>query len=269
MSGVLQGLHAAHEARGDNGELLGVVHRDVSPQNVLVGTDGVARVLDFGVAKAVGRAGTTRDGQLKGKMAYMSVEQLYGRGVDRRTDIYAASVVLWETLTMQRLFRGENDPEVFGKVLAGCTTPPSQIVPTIDKSFDAVVMRGLSVDPEQRYATAREMARHLERCVGIATPSEVSDWLETHAADLLQGRAKRVSAIESSSGVLIPGRPSPAAAGADDPAQDAHTAVSDVSNVRDTAAPPGGAAAEYAIDVDVAAPLSDHPPLPRKPFLFS
>src|ERR1019366_2190828 len=99
IAGVLHGLHAAHEAKSETGQRLDIVHRDVSPQNCLVGTDGVARVLDFGVAKAAGRLQTTRDGQLKGKLSYMAPEQIHGATVTRRTDIYAASVVLWETLT--------------------------------------------------------------------------------------------------------------------------------------------------------------------------
>jgi len=152
---------------------------------------------------------------------------------------------------MQRLFRGESDPEVFGKVLAGCSTPPSAVVPALAKSFDDVVMRGLSIDPEKRFPTARDMARQLERCVGIATPTDVSDWLEVHAAELLKGRAKRVSALESSSGVLLPGRPpairsDPPPGGAP---QDQHTVVSDV---RDTAAPPQ-LPMDYPIDVDADA----------------
>src|SRR5262249_20405529 len=95
--GVLQGLHAAHEAVVEQGNPLELVHRDVSPHNVLVGVDGVARVLDFGVAKARGRSQTTREGQLKGKLAYMAPEQIGGR-VTRRTDVFAASIVLWEAL---------------------------------------------------------------------------------------------------------------------------------------------------------------------------
>src|ERR1035441_9381963 len=117
MVGALHGLHAAHEATSDRGEPLGIVHRDVSPQNIVVGIDGTALVLDFGVAKAVGRLQTTREGQLKGKMAYMAVEQLRGARVARRADVYAAGVVLWETLVGRRLFEGDNDIEVFGKVL--------------------------------------------------------------------------------------------------------------------------------------------------------
>src|SRR5580692_3839687 len=105
-SDVLLGLHAAHEATDDRGEPLSIVHRDVSPQNVLVGVDGIARVVDFGVAKAAGRLQSTRDGQVKGKAAYMSPEQLRGDGVDRRSDVYACGVVLWEMLTGQRLFAG-------------------------------------------------------------------------------------------------------------------------------------------------------------------
>src|SRR5580658_1265694 len=111
MVGVLHGLHAAHEARNDRGEPLEVVHRDVSPQNILVGIDGVSRVLDFGVAKAVGRLHTTRDGQLKGKLAYMAPEQLRGT-TTRLTDVYAASIVLWEALTSKRPFQAENEAQM-------------------------------------------------------------------------------------------------------------------------------------------------------------
>ena len=103
--GALHGLHAAHEAKNERGEPLGIVHRDVSPQNVLVGVDGVARVLDFGVAKARGRMQTTREGQLKGKLAYMAPEQLRGQPATQQSDVYAAAVVLWEALT-----RGDCSP---------------------------------------------------------------------------------------------------------------------------------------------------------------
>jgi serine/threonine protein kinase len=265
LSGALHGLHAAHETRGDDGELLGVVHRDVSPQNVLVGSDGVARVLDFGVAKAMGRMTNTRSGHIKGKMAYMSREQLYGKPVDRRSDIYAASVVLWETLTLVRLFQGENDPEVFGKVLQGASVPPSHVVPTVDKAFDAVVMRGLAADPTQRYGTAREMARDLERCVGVATASDVTEWLEQHAADLLRGTAKRMSAIESGSGI-VPPKTAPLHSETGEttrpPAADAApTTISDVSNVRDSL----GQLADLGIDIEVSPPSSrsdSEPPTP-------
>jgi serine/threonine-protein kinase len=106
VAGVLRGLHAAHEARDAQGALLGVVHRDVSPQNVMVGVDGIARVLDFGIAKAKGRAHHTETGQIKGKFAYMPPEQLRAEALDRRADLYAAGVVLWESLVGARLFTG-------------------------------------------------------------------------------------------------------------------------------------------------------------------
>src|ERR1700722_19538002 len=125
MAAVLQGLHAAHEARDERGDPLGIVHRDVSPQNILVGTDGMARVLDFGVAKAAGRIQTTRDGQLKGKLGYMAPEQIQGREVDRRTDVYAAGVVLWEVLTRQRLFFADNEAMVMRAVLERVVERPS------------------------------------------------------------------------------------------------------------------------------------------------
>ncbi len=192
LVGALHGLHAAHEARGDTGERLDIVHRDVSPQNILVGTDGVARVLDFGVAKAAGRLQTTRDGQLKGKLSYMAPEQIQGEAVTRRTDLYAASVVLWETLTGERLFKGENEGNVLAKVLGGQVRPPSALVPALPEALDRVVLRGLERDPSRRYATAREMAQELDAAFGVASSAEIGDWVEHAAARELEIRSKKI-----------------------------------------------------------------------------
>lgn len=198
IGGLLYGLHAAHEARGDRGEALSIVHRDVSPQNVLVGVDGVSRVLDFGVAKAAGRMQTTRDGQLKGKLAYMGPEQVKGEAVTRRTDIYAATVVLWEALTGRRLFKAENEANAIAKVLAGQVPAVSSIVPGLTTEVDAVIARGLHLDPDQRYATAREMVVDLERVLPPAPASEVAAWVEQCAHADLTEQAQRVGEMERS-----------------------------------------------------------------------
>ncbi len=203
VGGALHGLHAAHEAKNERGEPLGIVHRDVSPQNVLVGTDGVARVLDFGVAKAAGRAQTTREGQLKGKLAYMAPEQISG-DVTRKTDIYAAAIVLWEALTSQRLFAGDNEGQILSRLLQGFVQPPSAIVPGLPVQLDEIVLRGLARDPAHRYATAREFAIAIERCVGVASASEIGDWVEAVAHGTLVMRAERIAEIESSSARLVP-----------------------------------------------------------------
>ena len=196
VSGMLQGLHAAHEAKNDRGERLDLVHRDVSPQNVLVGTDGIPRLLDFGVAKASGRLQTTRDGQLKGKLAYMAPEQVRGEPLTRRTDIYAASVVLWEVLTGKRLFYAESEATVLSRVLTGEVLGPSVVVPEVPQPLDRVVLRGLERDPARRYATAREMAADLETCIGVASATEIGDWVERTAADELRERACHIAEIE-------------------------------------------------------------------------
>jgi eukaryotic-like serine/threonine-protein kinase len=210
MVGALHGLHAAHEAKSDRGEPLGVVHRDVSPHNILVGTDGVARVLDFGVAKATGRIQTTRDGQLKGKLAYMAPEQIEGT-VSRTTDVYAAAVVLWEALTGRRLFQGENDGQLMRLVLKGCTVPPSRYASNVSPALDAVTMRGLQVEPTERFSTAREMARALEEAIPLATASRIGDWVEMAAKETLDERSARIASIESDSSVHpdIPPPPPP------------------------------------------------------------
>lgn len=197
MTGVLYGLHAAHEATDEQGRPLHIVHRDVSPQNILVGADGTARVLDFGVAKAVGRIQSTREGEIKGKLAYMAPEQMKGMPMDRRSDIYGSAVVLWEALTVRRLFDGEHAGVVFNKVMNGEIVPPSQFVPGIPSALDDIVLRGLARDAEKRYPTAHAMAIELEERVGIASPRQVAEWLAEVAGDSLSKRATRIKEIES------------------------------------------------------------------------
>jgi serine/threonine-protein kinase len=203
LASVLHGLHAAHEAVSEEGTPLNIVHRDVSPQNILVGVDGVARVLDFGVAKAAIRTQTTRDGQLKGKLSYMAPEQILGERLTRQADIYAVAVVLWEALTMRRLFQQDNEGAIMTSVLKGVTDPPSKFAGELAPAFDAVTLRGLLRTPEKRYATARDMALELERCVGIASPSEVGAWVLSLAGPALAERQQLVSAIERSSATRV------------------------------------------------------------------
>jgi serine/threonine-protein kinase len=197
LVGALHGLHAAHEATSERGEPLELVHRDVSPQNILVGVDGVARVLDFGVAKARSRMHTTRDGNVKGKLGYMSPEHVTGRGVTRTTDVFAASVVLWEALTGEPLFGGGDDGEVIHRILSGRIDPPSARVPGIPASLDEVTLRGLAYDAGDRFATARQMARALEASTRLPSSSEVGDYVEQVAGVLLGSRARELALIES------------------------------------------------------------------------
>jgi len=203
VSGVLHGLHAAHEARSERGEPLEIVHRDVSPQNVLVGADGVPRVVDFGVAKASGRIQTTVDGKMKGKPSYMAPEQLQGLHVSRSADVYASAVLLWELLTGARRFAGPNDAAVMLSVLNATPDAPSQRAPDVSPELDRITLRGLAPRPADRFATAQEMALALEAALHPALPSEVGAWVQAMAGSALTARAVRVAEIESSSGVEL------------------------------------------------------------------
>lgn len=216
MASVLRGLDAAHEARDENGRPLEVVHRDVSPQNILVGADGVARLLDFGIAKAAGRLHTTRDGQLKGKLGYMAPEQLGARAVDRRTDIYAASVVLWEALTGERLFDGDDAATIFGNVMQKKVPPPSTRAPELPAAIDAAVLSGLEREPSRRFARARDMAAAIENGAPLARTAEIADWVAqlgerelSERADIVAGIGRPLAAMsvpapasDSSEGIL-------------------------------------------------------------------
>ncbi|MBX3263452.1 MAG: serine/threonine protein kinase, partial [Labilithrix sp.] len=194
--GALEGLHAAHEATDEQGQPLGIVHRDVSPQNILVARDGVARVIDFGVAKAAGRIQETEGGELKGKLAYMAPEQLTRRAVDRRCDVFAMGVVLWEALTGRRLFAGDDAASTLYSVLNEPIALPSSVCPDLPLSVDGVVLRALQRDPVMRFATARDMALAVEAACPPASARQVGEWVERLAADALRIRADIVRAVE-------------------------------------------------------------------------
>jgi serine/threonine-protein kinase len=183
----LEGLHAAHEATDDTGRSLGLVHRDVSPHNLLVGADGVAKVIDFGVAKAAGRLQTTEVGVLKGKFAYMAPEQIQGKEVDRRTDVYAAGIVLWEALTARKLFLGSTNEELLEQRSAGTLEipPPRGLNPAVSPALEAVTLRALRPAPGDRYESARAMALAIREVVDVASPEEVAGWVLARAGEKL------------------------------------------------------------------------------------
>ena len=174
---MLEGLHAAHETLDERGHPLGIVHRDLAPTNVLVGVDGFARLLDFGVAKAAGRSSETPPGMIKGRLAYMAPEQLLGQPVDRRSDTYSATVVLWETLVGRRLRPGRTVGEVVKAALEDASTPPSLERPSLGTRFDAIVARGLARDPALRFQTARQLADAIANAAEPATASVIGEWM--------------------------------------------------------------------------------------------
>jgi eukaryotic-like serine/threonine-protein kinase len=193
ICGVLEGLHSAHEACGDMGEPLEIVHRDVSPHNILVGVDGVPRVFDFGIAKAAINTQETREGVIKGKVTYMAPEQVRGLA-DRRADLYAAGVILWELAAGRRRHAGERNDALFLK-LARNDLPPPQALTTIrddaPAALDAVIARATDPSPDARFATAREMAVALEAAVPPAPARDVAAWIR----DAARTRIERVSSV--------------------------------------------------------------------------
>jgi serine/threonine protein kinase len=160
---VSAALHYAHEMRTPDRRLLGVVHRDVSPANILVGYDGSVKVTDFGIAKAALRGNETRSGTLKGKVAYMAPEQCMGADVDRRSDVFALGIVLYELATVRRLFKGANDFVTMNAIVAGKIPPPSQFRPDLPRELENIIMRALAHDPEKRFQTAEAMRLSLEQ----------------------------------------------------------------------------------------------------------
>jgi serine/threonine protein kinase len=234
MAGILHGLHAAHDAKDERGAELHMVHRDVSPQNILLGADGTPRLIDFGVAKGAGRLQTTGEGQIKGKFGYMSPEQLVGDPLDRRSDIYAAGVVLWELLAGRSLVAGENNLAVLKAALAQRPSPPSTFTPSVSGALDQVVMRALARERDQRFATARQMAAALEATIRVAGTAQLAEWVKLIAGPNLAARARDVARIES-------GASASAAPGPVSDEEGPATRVTSVSEPRARAEPRGRA----------------------------
>ncbi len=188
-----EGLHAAHELRGKNGQLLGLVHRDVTPHNLFVTYEGYTKVVDFGIAKVADRLSETRAGTLKGKLAYMSPEQVRGQDdVDRTTDVFALGVVLWELTTGHRLFRMDTDLDTLEKVQACVVPPPSTIIPGYPIELESVVMKALAKKKPERYQTTRELSRalqlYLQRRAVLIGPEEISAFIRELCSDRIGAR---------------------------------------------------------------------------------
>lgn len=202
------GLHAAHELTDDDGRSLGVVHRDLSPHNILLTADGTAKVADFGVAKALGQLHeATSAGQLKGKIAYMAPEQVTGSQIDRRSDVFSLGCVLYEATTGQRPFRGDGDHQVMHAVLKGEYAAPSTIIRNYPQELERIVARALSQQPILRYPTAERMRFALEEYVArgqLVTQSNVAQVVRARIGEQIDRRKERIrkasSAVEREGG---------------------------------------------------------------------
>jgi serine/threonine-protein kinase len=204
---VLSGLHAAHEAVDLRGQAMNIIHRDVSPQNIIVGLDGTSRLIDFGIAKASSRLTPTTNGLLKGKFGYMAPEQIRQQALDRRVDIFAAGVVLHEALTSTRLFAAGDEADSVLGVLVREVPDPSSLVPELPKELDAVVHRGLARDRDERFSTAGEFAAAIEAICPPASPREIAalvgrvcDGTLTERRRKLQAAFERPAATPSATG---------------------------------------------------------------------
>ncbi len=164
------GLHDAHEARDVRGEALHIVHRDVSPQNVLVGVDGRVRLADFGVAHAVMRITKTKTGQIKGKLGYFSPEQAMGTELDRRSDVFSLGIVAWELLAGRRLFRAKQLLDVYKKIVLEDIEPIDAVAPHVPRGIAKAVMRALRRDPDARFPDAASFADALRTGARAAGP---------------------------------------------------------------------------------------------------
>ncbi|HEY7369894.1 MAG TPA: TonB family protein [Thermoanaerobaculia bacterium] len=201
---VASALDYAHRRREADGRELGIVHRDVSPQNILISYEGEIKLCDFGIAKAASKASQTQSGALKGKVQYMSPEQAWGRPIDRRSDLFSLGVVLSEMLTGERLFRGEADLTVLEKVRAAEVRPPSTVNPEVPPNLDAIVMKALAREPEDRYANSSDLLRDLELVLYSYTPAPGSadlaiflHRLQAEEAALAEARARQAAEAQA------------------------------------------------------------------------
>jgi serine/threonine protein kinase len=195
---VAAALHYAHERRKPDGSLLDIVHRDVSPSNILISYDGAIKLVDFGVAKAATSSVKTRTGTLKGKIAYMSPEQAKGSPVDRRSDVFALGIVLWEMITTQRLFKGDNDLATIQLIINSKPQPPRELRPECPEELERISLKALSNDPETRYQTAEELQLDLEELARELRLKQSAIALRSHMQELFAEEIKAWKSAQAS-----------------------------------------------------------------------
>jgi serine/threonine protein kinase len=209
VAGILAGLHSAHETTDERGEPLGIIHRDVSPQNIMVSIEGIPRLLDFGIAKASSSSHVTRAGLLKGKIAYMAAEQIRGEEVSRAADVYACGVILWELLALRRLHAGRGEAEILSAVTGGelstlvAALEPIRSAMSKERweqivALEPVVSRALSTQAKDRYQTAAEMMNRLLGVAPAASALEIAEWVKGRGAEYLERRQQVLASNEES-----------------------------------------------------------------------
>jgi hypothetical protein len=209
IANAAAGLHAAHELKTRDGVPRQAVHRDVSPQNLLVSYEGQVKVVDFGVARARGMLHDTDGGTVKGKFAYMAPEQATSKPVDRRADIFSLGIVLYEMTTRRRLFKGENDAETLRKVLDKEIKAPTKLVgPAYPQSLEQAILKALSRDPEGRFQTARELQTALENFIiesgGAYLPADVGELMAKVFADRIETKREILRKCERDFAMSVP-----------------------------------------------------------------
>jgi len=195
-----EGLHSAHEARDEKGQLMGVVHRDVSPPNIMVISDGTVKLLDFGIAKARGANSRTRTGTVKGKNAYMSPEQILGKPLDRRSDVFALAIVMYEMLAIRRLFHRDSDFLTFKAITEEPIPDIRERRPDLPPGMRAALLQAMARDPNGRFDTALAFANALRNSVatlgGPASPSDLARLLFTDFGDEMSSRDEILKAAD-------------------------------------------------------------------------
>lgn len=268
---MLGGLHAAHELKDDDneeGRLLGLVHRDVSPQNILVGTDGVTRITDFGVARAASRLSATRAGQLKGKLAYMAPEQASGdEAVDRRADVFSAGVVLWEALAQKRLFKASNEAATLSRVLNDRIVSPREFSDEVPEEVARICLKALQRDLNARYVSCGEFGDALERAAGaagcLATAREVAAYVQEVVGHSVESHRRAIRTwLQKRGRVNESSMPSIRAPGYAPPGPPSRRPTADTSSITHAGALPPPPSLPPAPASVLSSRLAYHPPRP-------
>ncbi|MBA3498986.1 MAG: serine/threonine protein kinase, partial [Deltaproteobacteria bacterium] len=235
MAGTAAGLHHAHERIGIEGRPLGIVHRDVSPSNLMIGYDGSVKVVDFGVAKTTDRV-ETQSGAVKGKISYLSPEQARGQRLDRRSDVFSLGIVMWEMLTVERLYKRDNDFDAMSAIIHDAPQPPSARRRDIPIELDRIVMRALAKDPDERFQTAEEVGDAIEAVAtqigATLAPSSLSRFLRDLFGARPEPWIELRAATSDPGGVTVTSEPIPHELGIaiSDPVDRRLAAVKDLSH---------------------------------------